>query len=385
MLVLVGLITVVYLFPANSNSPVLVDLERDDVLNMKRNDLVSSDRTIGVASGLAGVRERERDSAVGAVVEEPRAGAFVEPSGGEHEALEQPQEAVVEIRPTPVQFSGPINERQRAVVAAFQHAWRGYKQFAWGHDHLRPVSAQPHDWFGLGLTIVDSLDTMYIMGLDKEFEEAREWVRNKLTFDVNRDVNLFEVTIRILGGLLGAYHLSADVLFLQKAQDLADRLLPCFDSDSGVPYSDVNLATRKAHSPKWSPDSSTSEVTTIQLEFRDLSRSLKLSGGGPNEYELVASRVSEHVHGLEKQQGLVPIFINANTGQFRSYSTVTLGARGDSYYEYLLKQWLQTGRTLDYLRDDYLAAMQGVQERLARRTTGKHKLLFIGKYKYQFI
>lgn len=54
--------------------------------------------------------------------------------------------------------------------------------------------------------------------------------------------------------------------------DLGTRLLPCFSSDSGVPYSDVNLATRKAHSPKWSPDSSTSEVTTIQLEFRDLSR-----------------------------------------------------------------------------------------------------------------
>jgi hypothetical protein len=54
--------------------------------------------------------------------------------------------------------------------------------------------------------------------------------------------------------------------------DLGTRLLPCFNSDSGVPYSDVNLATRKAHSPKWSPDSSTSEVTTIQLEFRDLSR-----------------------------------------------------------------------------------------------------------------
>lgn len=53
------------------------------------------------------------------------------------------------------------------------------------------------------------------------------------------------------------------------------------------------------------------------------------------------------VHNLEKKDGLVPIFINANTGQFRSYATITLGARGDSYYEYLLKQWLQTGKTID--------------------------------------
>lgn len=57
--------------------------------------------------------------------------------------------------------------------------------------------------------------------------------------------------------------------------------------------------------------------------------------------------MSEHVHKLEKYDGLVPIFINANTGQFREYATITLGARGDSYYEYLLKQWLQTGKTID--------------------------------------
>lgn len=62
-------------------------------------------------------------------------------------------------------FSTNRNVRQEAVVKAFRHAWKGYKQFAWGHDHLKPISEGYHDWFGLGLTIVDSLDTMYIMGL----------------------------------------------------------------------------------------------------------------------------------------------------------------------------------------------------------------------------
>ena len=106
-----------------------------------------------------------------------------------------------------------------------------------------------------------------------------------------------------------------------------------FDTPSGIPYSDVNLRTKSGHAPKWSPDSSTSEVTTIQLEFRDLSRVT-----GDPRYEDAVSRVSRHVHSLPKTHGLVPIFINANNGQFRSYSTITLGARGDSYYEYLLKQ-----------------------------------------------
>lgn len=116
-----------------------------------------------------------------------------------------------------------------------------------------------------------------------EFEEARNWIDQYLKFDVNKEINLFEVTIRVMGGLLSAYHLSADKMFLTKAVDLGNRLLPCFDSPSGIPYSDVNLATMNAHSPKWSPDSSTSEVTTIQLEFRDLARST-----GDSNYEEVS-------------------------------------------------------------------------------------------------
>ena len=85
-----------------------------------------------------------------------------------------------------------------------------------------------------------------------------------------------------------------------------------------------------------------------------------IRAGNP-KYEDAVSRVSEVVHGLEKDTGLVPIFINANTGRFRQYSTITMGARGDSYYEYLLKQWLQTGKTVDYLKQDYNLSMTGVR------------------------
>lgn len=69
------------------------------------------------------------------------------------------------LKTTPIVFHGPTNDRQRAVVNAFKHSWRGYKQFAWGADNLKPISTQPHDWFGLGLSIIDSLDTMFIMNL----------------------------------------------------------------------------------------------------------------------------------------------------------------------------------------------------------------------------
>lgn len=64
-------------------------------------------------------------------------------------------------------FKGPTNDRQRAVIAAAKHAWQGYKEFAWGHDNLKPISMGSQDWFGLGLTIVDSLDTLYIMDMQE--------------------------------------------------------------------------------------------------------------------------------------------------------------------------------------------------------------------------
>ena len=63
-----------------------------------------------------------------------------------------------------------------------------------------------------------------MMDLKEEFQEAREWVRAHLRLDVNKDVNLFETTIRVLGGLLSTFHLSKDKLFLEKAEDLGDRL-----------------------------------------------------------------------------------------------------------------------------------------------------------------
>lgn len=113
--------------------------------------------------------------------------------------------------------SEPQSSRQKAVVEAFKHSWKGYKDYAWGHDNVKPISMHYHDWFGLGLTIVDSLDTMYMMGLKDEFNLACDWVKNSLSFDSSKDVNLFEVTIRVLGGLLTTYHFTGDKDILHKA------------------------------------------------------------------------------------------------------------------------------------------------------------------------
>ena len=118
--------------------------------------------------------------------------------------------------------------------------------------------------------VVDALDTMQIMGLKEEYASARNWIANDLTFERDGTFNTFETTIRVLGGLLSAYHLSdKDPVFLEKAKDLADRLLVAFDTPSGLPTSDVNLRARiqlKHVAPV-----STAEASTLQLEFRYLS------------------------------------------------------------------------------------------------------------------
>lgn len=98
------------------------------------------------------------------------------------------------------------------------------RKYAWGQDEVDVVTHTPKAWFNLGLTIVDSLDTLLLAGLQEEYQQARDWVANHLEFRDGSKVQFFEVNIRILGGLLSAYYLSAgDDVYLQKAQDLADR------------------------------------------------------------------------------------------------------------------------------------------------------------------
>ena len=109
--------------------------------------------------------------------------------------------------------------RQEAVVNAFRHAWKAYKDYAWGKDEVNPVShTSSSSFFDMGMTLVDCLDTLWLMGLGEEFQEARDWVEQSLDVEhKQKTVSLFETNIRVLGGLLSAYHLSEDPMFLDKA------------------------------------------------------------------------------------------------------------------------------------------------------------------------
>src|SRR6266850_1174108 len=141
----------------------------------------------------------------------------------------------------------PVNKPRLAseVRAEFMHAWNGYKKYAWGHDDLKPLSKTYHDWYAepLLMTPVDALDTMILMGLKVEANRTRQYIVKNLSFDKNIEVQNFEITIRMLGGFLSSYQLTGDRRLLNLAEDLGNRLLPVFESPTGLPYRYVNLKT----------------------------------------------------------------------------------------------------------------------------------------------
>ncbi|KAG2213162.1 hypothetical protein INT47_011311 [Mucor saturninus] len=268
--------------------------------------------------------------------------------------------------------------RQQQIINAFRHAWKGYSQDAYGKDEYQPLSHSGHDWApgGVGLMIIDSLDTILLMNLTTEYNQARQWVATSLDFNKNQGVNVFETTIRILGGLLSAYHLSNnDKLYLEKAVDLGDRLLYAFNTDSGIPYSDINLSTGV---PNSYGSSSTAEAATIQLEFKYLSH---LTGDMKywDAAEKVMERLNELVTAVDAGavDGLVPIYIEAMEGNFVSRE-IRLGSRGDSYYEYLLKQYLQTDKSEIKYRERYDHAVDGIKKHLVKYTYPNH-LMYIAE------
>lgn len=278
-------------------------------------------------------------------------------------------------RPTlprsPANAAGVWSDQQKAAMAErvrqdFLHAWDGYKQYAWGHDEIKPLSKSYRDWYStptrtqspqqtqkrrllgtpinaarvggpdgtsLLMTPVDALDTMVLMGLKNEAKKDRQLMDKQLSFDQDIYVKNFEITIRLLGGLLSSYELTGDKRLLALADDLGERLLPAFNSPTGMPYVYVNLRTGMVRGAESNP----AEIGSLLLEFGTLS---KLTGN-PIYYEKAKHALVE-VYNRRSPLGLVGSSINVETGKWTDPVSHISGGI-DSYYEYLLKSWLLFG------------------------------------------
>ncbi|XP_055778415.1 ER degradation-enhancing alpha-mannosidase-like protein 3 isoform X2 [Salvelinus fontinalis] len=255
------------------------------------------------------------------------------------------------------------------VVEMFDHAYSNYMDHAYPADELMPLTCRGRvrglepsrgdvdDALGkFSLTLIDTLDTLVLLNKTTEFEEAVRRVLTDVRLDNDIVVSVFETNIRVLGGLLGGhsmavmlkdtgYHMQwyQDEL-LHMAKDLGLRLLPAFNTSSGLPYPRVNLkhGIRGPESRTGTEtDTCTACAGTIILEFAALSRFT-----GDPVFEVHARRALDFL--WEKRQrnsNLVGTTINIHSGEWvRRDSGV--GAGIDSYYEYLLKAYILLGDDL---------------------------------------
>ncbi|KAJ1043178.1 hypothetical protein NDA10_000906 [Ustilago hordei] len=271
-----------------------------------------------------------------------------------------------------------VAHRQKMVRNAFIHAWEGYKKYAWGHDELRPVSKSAQDPFnGWGASIVDALDTLLVMGMPKQYDLARQHVRD-IDFRLigggrsaygtaDGRIPVFETAIRYLGGFISAYDLSGDVLMRDRAEELAQLILPAFDTVTGVPVGRIRMVEPANH-PYKSPQSQSSvilaEAGSLLLEF---TRLWQVTGNRTyfDRVQRSTDWLDRNMTAAARMESLfrTQIYPESDT----SYGTVSFGGMADSYYEYLIKEHHLLGGRLSQYSRMYSEAIEGAKKLLITR------------------
>nr|VZI44154.1 unnamed protein product [Spirometra erinaceieuropaei] len=233
-----------------------------------------------------------------------------------------------------------LKERVKRI---FYHSYDNYLQHAYPYDELRPLTCDGQDtWGSFSLTLVDSLDTLVVLGNYTEFRRAVELLLKNLDPNKNVNVSVFETNIRVVGGLLSAHLLAKKAgmdtepgwpchgRLLDLAERFASRILPAFNTPSGMPYGTVNLALGGVPLHE-TPVTCVATIGTCILEFGALSRLT-----GDLRYEKAALRALRALWAHRSHLGLIGNHINVLTGEWVG-SEATIGAGVDSYFEYLLK------------------------------------------------
>ena len=210
------------------------------------------------------------------------------------------------------------------------------ERHAFGKDELLPLSRSASTKFaGLGLTLVDSLDALWLLNFTDEFGRAERWVDAELRFTRNTEIPL-SVAVRVLGGLLSAHALSGRALFARRAAELGERLLAALPPGAPVPLAEVSLGRRRARS---AGSVSLSEAAALQLEFRELSRVTRDA-----RFAAAVGAVAEHLASLAARATpahLLPVLLDRRRGTPHRKAATSLGSRANVHYETLLKLWLQ--------------------------------------------
>ncbi|KAJ2158324.1 hypothetical protein GGF46_003851 [Coemansia sp. RSA 552] len=266
-------------------------------------------------------------------------------------------------------------QRAEEIKAGFLVGWNGYKKYAWGADEVDILAKAPRTTRnGWGVTIVDTLDTLWVMGLKDEFWQARDHVAQiDFSNDGGQLARVFETNIRYVGGLLSAYELSGDSMFLHKAVELTDRLMPAFDTPLGLPWQDVNVTTgRGSSATEGTMYTNLAEVGTLQMEFFRLSQHTRNATYHEAAQRVITSvlarnRVGEPLSNYTIQ-GLYPIFLDMGSGKFIEQFAYW-GGGGDSFYEYLIKTWSLSEYRLKRNLDLWSDSIRALREHAVAKST----------------
>ncbi|XP_003510705.4 mannosyl-oligosaccharide 1,2-alpha-mannosidase IC isoform X1 [Cricetulus griseus] len=261
-----------------------------------------------------------------------------------------------------------VRAQREKVKEMMRFAWQNYRRYAMGKNELRPLTKDGYEgnMFGglSGATIIDSLDTLYLMELKEEFQEAKAWVQDSFHLNVSGEASLFEVNIRYIGGLLSAFYLTGEEVFRVKAIKLGEKLLPAFNTPTGIPKGVVNF---KSGSWGWATSGSSSilaEFGSLHLEFLHLT---ELSGK-PVFAEKVKN-IRKVLRKIDKPFGLYPNFLSPVSGNWVQHH-VSVGGLGDSFYEYLIKSWLMSAKTDTEAKNMYYKALEAIETHLVNVSPG---------------
>ncbi|MEQ2158892.1 ER degradation-enhancing alpha-mannosidase-like protein 2, partial [Goodea atripinnis] len=208
--------------------------------------------------------------------------------------------------------------RQR-IRSMFYHAYNSYLNNAFPYDELRPLTCDGQDtWGSFSLTLIDALDTLLVLGNRTEFQRVASLLQDTVDFDIDVNASVFETNIRVVGGLLSAHLLAGRAgmelepgwpcsgPLLRMAQDAARKLLPAFETPTGMPYGTVNLM--HGVSPTETPVTCTAGVGTFILEFAALSRLT-----GDPTFENAARRALTALWKTRSDIGLVTLTLSSST------------------------------------------------------------------------
>ncbi|XP_020838806.1 mannosyl-oligosaccharide 1,2-alpha-mannosidase IC [Phascolarctos cinereus] len=269
--------------------------------------------------------------------------------------------------------------QREKIKEMMQFAWDNYKQFALGKNELRPVTKNGYTggmFGGLGgATIIDALDTLYIMELEDEFQEAKNWVEKSFELDVKGDASVFEVNIRYIGGLLSAYYLTGEEVFREKVIRLGEKLLPAFNTPTGIPRGMVNFGSGVSRTWGWASLGSSilAEFGSLHLEFLHLT---KISGNPI--FARKVKNIRRVLNRTEKPKGLYPNFLSPVSGSWVQHH-VSIGGLGDSFYEYLIKAWLMSAKTDIEAKNMYYTALEAIETHLLQKS--QEGLTYIAEWK----